>query len=107
MPDLRSEGRGVGTDNGGLGRKYTVIKEDTAEPLRDGVDCFVIRAQDVFGAQTLFAYANAIQTTLEINDITQRGLLSAEEAEGLRALADNVHALAVLWNRNMSRKIPT
>lgn len=92
--------------NGGLDAKYMVMKEDTGEQLRDGVDCFVIRSQDVFGAQALFAYANAVQSVLEVNDVMNGRLLSSEDVERLRVLADGAHELAVSWSRIMTKKIP-
>lgn len=88
-----------------LSTKYVVTTLDGKE-LEDGVECFVVRAQDVFGAQALYAYANAIQGAIEIDALTDGGLLSSDQVESLRELSFKVHELAVGWSRRLSKKVP-
>lgn len=70
-------------------------------------DCFVVRGQDVFGAQALFGYAHLIQTALEVSALPGRGsAFTPAECEHLSALADELMERGLKWNR-LPKKVPT
>lgn len=82
--------------------KYIVLKLDDAETLKPGT-FFVIRSSDMFGIAGLYAYANQIQTTLEIDK--ERKFLTDVELLHLRDIADYIADLARQWQVQQT-KVP-
>lgn len=82
----------------------TVTVEPIAEPLvvKDGT---VIRAQDVFSAPALHAYANSILVALEMVKVVEGGSPTPLTAR-LQAVADYFHGQAVKAEITDYKKLP-
>lgn len=84
--------------------KYQVFKStgDEYEQLEPG-SYFVIRRQDVFGAQALHGYAHLIVSAVELDSI--HSFLTPKERHRLEVQADDVSELASKWMTG-DKKIP-
>jgi len=82
--------------------KYVVHKTSDSTPLEPGT-FFVIRSGDTFGIAGLYAYANQLQTVLEL--ARTRPILSPDEFEYLTGVADYVGDLARQWQEQQT-KVP-
>ena len=82
--------------------KYRAVKMEDNEELEPG-SFFVIRRQDVVGAQTLYAYAHLLQSLIEADTIY--GFMDSADRERLALAADDVCGLADKW-RAAQKKIP-
>lgn len=76
-----------------------MVSECADKALTDAV---VIRRQDVFAPSGLYAYANSIQTALEII----HGKVTVDEAIHMRNLADYFADQADKASRTIGRKVP-
>ena len=82
-------------------QKYTVQKADGEELEPDTF--FVIRSGDMFGIAGLYAYANQLQSILELAQT--RPILTPAEQEHVTGIADYVADLARQWQSRQT-KIP-
>jgi hypothetical protein len=106
----------MGLDND----KYVVFKKqefdawwgETREDMNQRLghfaleDAVVIRLQDVFAGPGLYAYANAIQTAIDLQDMEGCGDLGPERTEQLLQLRDFFAAMAQLAVDRSDKKIP-
>lgn len=83
--------------------EFVVLGADLPVAL---LDCFVIRAQDVFGSQALYGYAHTIQSALELDALPGRTTFTAEERERLCDVVERLSDLAGAWARQPHKKVP-
>lgn len=83
---------------------YYDIVEMRSQPPDEVPDHTVIRAQDIFAAPALHAYANSITVAMTIFDALPR--LGEENKKRLRDLADFFHERAAEAEQTDYRKIP-
>jgi len=80
--------------------KYRVFKQD--EELEPG-SFFVLRRQDVVGAQALYGYAHLLQSLVEADTIF--GFMDPIERDRLTGMADDVFEIAGKWSA-ATKKVP-
>jgi hypothetical protein len=84
------------TDDGLDLNKYVVLERPNKEV--DPKDVFVLRSSDIFAAATLYSYAAFLQTAVEFA-MERDGVMTEEELDRLKMLAQHVQDRAVEWQR--------
>lgn len=90
-----------------LGQTERATMLGTLSAVEDlGVEGFVLRPQDIFGAAALWAYAHLLQTAVELG-MMRAEAFTEEEIERLDRSSAQIAALAEEWQlRGENRKIP-